>query len=149
MVTDICIWKLRYISHTNLYFKFAERAVASQAPCPGNLNSVSASNDKKSYNSRGFNNSNRGNGYNDPEDVRKRSEKFKETFLARIQTLRNQPFAHGNLTVRSLLDMREHCLSEFDFHDPYLKQKRLENDQVMASYYNLDQSKYSTSVIIP
>jgi hypothetical protein len=64
------------------------------------------------------------------ENIKNRSEKFKETFLARIQTLRNQPFAHGNLTVRSLLDMREHCLSEFDFHDPYLKQKRLENDQV-------------------
>ena len=31
------------------------------------------------------------------------------------------------LCVRSLLDMREHCLLEFDFHDPYLRQKQLEN----------------------
>ena len=23
--------------------------------------------------------------------------------------------------------MREHCLLEFDFHDPYLRQKQLEN----------------------
>ena len=74
--------------------------------------------------------SNKSNRANDLKNVTKRCEQFKETFLARIQTLRNQPFAHGNLTVRSLLDMREHCLSEFDFHDPYLKQKRLENDQV-------------------
>ena len=76
------------------------------------------------------NTSNNNNVVTSLENIKNRSEKFKETFLARIQTLRNQPFAHGNLTVRSLLDMREHCLSEFDFHDPYLKQKRLENDQV-------------------
>merc|ERR1719219_2212436 len=75
------------------------------------------------------NTSNKNNVVTSLENIKNRSEKFKETFLARIQTLRNQPFAHGNLTVRSLLDMREHCLSEFDFHDPYLKQKRLENDQ--------------------
>jgi len=29
--------------------------------------------------------------------------------------------AFGSLTVRSLLDMREHCLNEFDFPDPYLQ----------------------------
>lgn len=29
--------------------------------------------------------------------------------------------AYGSLTVRSLLDMREHCLTEFDFPDPYLQ----------------------------
>jgi hypothetical protein len=27
--------------------------------------------------------------------------------------------------------MREHCLNEFDFHDPYLKQKRVENDAAL------------------
>ena len=41
-------------------------------------------------------------------------------------------FAYGNLTVRSLLDMREHCLLEFDFHDPYLRQKRLENQMAIT-----------------
>ena len=29
--------------------------------------------------------------------------------------------AFGSLTVRSLLDMREHYLNEFDFPDPYLQ----------------------------
>ena len=29
--------------------------------------------------------------------------------------------AFGSLTVRSLLDMREHCLNEVDFPDPYLQ----------------------------
>ena len=46
--------------------------------------------------------------------------------------LESQPFAFGNLTVRSLLDMREHCLIEFDFHDVYLKQKQIENKAAMA-----------------
>ena len=46
--------------------------------------------------------------------------------------LESQPFAFGNLTVRSLLDMREHCLMEFDFHDVYLKQKQLENRTALA-----------------
>ena len=100
------------------YLQFADRAVASQTP------------QEETSGSKGAHTSNKYNVNYDLEDVQKRSDKFKETFLNRIQTLRNQPFAHGNLTVRSLLDMREHCLSEFDFHDPYLKQKRLENDQV-------------------
>ena len=47
--------------------------------------------------------------------------------------MESQPIAFGNLTVRSLLDMREHCLMEFDFHDVYLKQKQLENKAALAS----------------
>ena len=31
------------------------------------------------------------------------------------------------LTVRSLLDLREHCMSEFCFYDVYFKEKREEN----------------------
>ena len=54
-------------------------------------------------------------------DSGERAEKFQEKFLSRIQLLRKEAFAFGNLTVRSLLDMREHCLMEFDFHDPYLR----------------------------
>jgi len=60
-------------------------------------------------------------------DAADRAEKFKEQYLNRLKSLQVQPFAHGNLTVRSLLDMREHCLSEFKFHDPYMKQKQVEN----------------------
>jgi len=59
--------------------------------------------------------------------VHERAERFREKFLNRLQLLEKEPFAFGNLTVRSLLDMREHCLLEFDFHDPYLRQKQLEN----------------------
>ena len=117
------------ISYLNFisYLQFADRALASQNSVE---DSSTSNNSSTTSECKSKSLLNKNNGTNDPKNVTKRCEQFKETFLARIQTLRNQPFAHGNLTVRSLLDMREHCLSEFDFHDPYLKQKRLENDQV-------------------
>ena len=65
-------------------------------------------------------------------DVYQRADKFKEVFLHRIKNLRWQPYAHGSLTVRNILDMREQCLSEYRFHDPYLNQKTLENEQVWS-----------------
>lgn len=33
------------------------------------------------------------------------------------------------LTVRSLLDLREHCMAEFEFFDVYSNEKRDENRQ--------------------
>ena len=63
-------------------------------------------------------------------DVESRASRFRAQYSSRLSALESNPFAHGNLTVRGLLDLREHCLSEFDFHDPYLKQKQYENDQV-------------------
>ncbi len=63
-------------------------------------------------------------------DVERRAARFSSQFLSRLHRLKTNPFAYGNLTVRSLLDLREHCLVEFDFHDPYLKQKQMENEQV-------------------
>uniref|UniRef100_A0A8C6PXH2 4'-phosphopantetheine phosphatase n=1 Tax=Nothobranchius furzeri TaxID=105023 RepID=A0A8C6PXH2_NOTFU len=50
-----------------------------------------------------------------------RAEKFRQKYRHKLQTLRYQPFAYGSLTVRSLLDTREHCLNEFNFPDPYSK----------------------------
>jgi hypothetical protein len=35
--------------------------------------------------------------------------------------------AYGILTVRSLLDLREHCMMEFEFVDVYSNEKREEN----------------------
>lgn len=61
-------------------------------------------------------------------DAQERAKIFKEKYLSRLDHLRSHPFAYGSLTVRSLLDMREHCLTEFDFPDPYLQQKRMENE---------------------
>jgi len=36
--------------------------------------------------------------------------------------------AYGRLSVRSLLNIREHLLNELYFPDPYINQKRKEND---------------------
>uniref|UniRef100_A0A673W7V5 4'-phosphopantetheine phosphatase n=1 Tax=Salmo trutta TaxID=8032 RepID=A0A673W7V5_SALTR len=57
----------------------------------------------------------------DLPEAAERAEKFRHKYLHKLQTLRHQPFAYGSLTVRSLLDTREHCLNEFNFPDPYSK----------------------------
>ncbi|XP_022246842.1 pantothenate kinase 4-like isoform X1 [Limulus polyphemus] len=64
-------------------------------------------------------------------DAQERAEKFCKKYVSRLHHLRCHPFAYGSLTVRSLLDMREHCLNEFNFPDPYLQQKRMENEQAL------------------
>ncbi|KAK4312227.1 hypothetical protein Pmani_016307 [Petrolisthes manimaculis] len=64
-------------------------------------------------------------------DSQERANKFRDKYLQRLRNLKNHPFAYGNLTVRSLLDMREHCLNEFDFPDPYLLQKKMENEHAL------------------
>lgn len=66
------------------------------------------------------------------EDAPSRANQFKQKYLCRLQHLHEHPFAYGSLTVRSLLDMREHCLIEFDFPDPYFQQKRLENEAALG-----------------
>ncbi|XP_010880001.1 4'-phosphopantetheine phosphatase isoform X2 [Esox lucius] len=64
----------------------------------------------------------------DLPEAAERAEKFRHKYRHKLQTLRQQPFAYGSLTVRSLLDTREHCLNEFNFPDPYSKIKQREND---------------------
>ncbi|XP_061748094.1 4'-phosphopantetheine phosphatase isoform X2 [Nerophis ophidion] len=68
-----------------------------------------------------------------PESL-ERAEKFRQKYRHKLQTLRHQPFAYGSLTVRSLLDTREHCLNEFNFPDPYSKIKQRENDGALKFY---------------
>ncbi len=65
-------------------------------------------------------------------DAAERAERFRRTFSSRLRQLGPNPFSFGNLTVRSLLDLREQCLIEFDFPDPYLRQKRMENEQALS-----------------
>lgn len=65
------------------------------------------------------------------EDAQERGGKFRKKYLTRLKHLHDHPFAYGSLTVRSLLDMREHCLNEFDFPDPYLQQKQIENERAL------------------
>uniref|UniRef100_A0A671NWW4 4'-phosphopantetheine phosphatase n=1 Tax=Sinocyclocheilus anshuiensis TaxID=1608454 RepID=A0A671NWW4_9TELE len=74
-----------------------------------------------------------------PEAV-ERAEKFRQKYRHKLQTLRHQPFAYGSLTVRSLLDTREHCLNEFNFPDPYSKIKQKENDMALKYYLRVVKS---------
>uniref|UniRef100_A0A7N8Y0B0 4'-phosphopantetheine phosphatase n=1 Tax=Mastacembelus armatus TaxID=205130 RepID=A0A7N8Y0B0_9TELE len=70
----------------------------------------------------------------DMPEAAERAEKFRHKYRHKLETLRHQPFAYGSLTVRSLLDTREHCLNEFNFPDPYSKIKQREND-IALKYY--------------
>ncbi|XP_077583332.1 4'-phosphopantetheine phosphatase [Stigmatopora nigra] len=70
----------------------------------------------------------------DMAESAERAEKFRQKYRHKLQTLRHQPFAYGSLTVRSLLDTREHCLNEFNFPDPYSKIKQRENDGALKYY---------------
>ncbi|KAF3820404.1 hypothetical protein GH733_015913 [Mirounga leonina] len=67
-------------------------------------------------------------------DAAERAEKFRQKYWSKLQTLRHQPFAYGTLTVRSLLDTREHCLNEFNFPDPYSKVKQKENGVALKCF---------------
>ncbi|XP_043466840.1 4'-phosphopantetheine phosphatase [Leptopilina heterotoma] len=60
-----------------------------------------------------------------------RARKLKEKYVNRLHYLHLKPFAYGTLTVRTLLDTIEHCMKEFDFPDPYLHQKKKENDEAL------------------
>ncbi|XP_066230947.1 4'-phosphopantetheine phosphatase isoform X2 [Saccopteryx leptura] len=67
-------------------------------------------------------------------DAVERAEKFRHKYWDKLQTLRHQPFAYGTLTVRSLLDTREHCLNEFNFPDPYSQVKQKENGVALRCF---------------
>ncbi|KAJ7421466.1 Pantothenate kinase 4 [Willisornis vidua] len=76
----------------------------------------------------------------DSVDAQERAEKFRQKYWNKLQTLRQQPFAYGTLTVRSLLDTREHCLNEFSFPDPYSKVKQKENGIALKCFQSVVES---------
>ncbi|XP_067873278.1 4'-phosphopantetheine phosphatase isoform X3 [Heterodontus francisci] len=79
-------------------------------------------------------------------DAAERAEKFRQKYRHKLHTLRHQPFAYGSLTVRSLLDTREHCLNEFNFPDPYSKVKQRENDIALKHFQKVVQALESLSM---
>ncbi|XP_058530353.1 4'-phosphopantetheine phosphatase [Ochotona princeps] len=70
-------------------------------------------------------------------DAAERAEKFRQKYRDKLQVLRQQPCAYGTLTVRSLLDTREHCLNEFNFPDPYSKVKQRENGVALRCFQSV------------
>ncbi|XP_017887843.1 pantothenate kinase 4 [Ceratina calcarata] len=65
-----------------------------------------------------------------------RATRLKEKYVNRLHYLNLQPFAYGTLTVRVLLDTIEHYMKEFDFPDPYLHQKKKENEEALKHLKN-------------
>eukprot|EP00736_Rhodelphis_marinus_P002042 Rmarinus@m.8429 len=52
-------------------------------------------------------------------NAQRRAEGFRSKFISKLGVLFNHPNAYGNLTVRLLFDLRQHCLLDFGFTDPY------------------------------
>jgi type II pantothenate kinase len=63
-----------------------------------------------------------------------RALRCRQKLLARLQLLKSYPFAYGTLSVRTLLDTIEQTLREYDFPDPYLAQKQLENNVAISEF---------------
>eukprot|EP00048_Salpingoeca_helianthica_P002434 m.57211 g.57211 ORF g.57211 m.57211 type:complete len:815 (-) comp12096_c0_seq1:53-2497(-) len=61
-----------------------------------------------------------------------RAEAFRRTYLEHLHILSSEPSAYGELSVRSMLDLREQCLREFRFADMYWLIKREENAAALA-----------------
>lgn len=66
------------------------------------------------------------------DDARSRGEQFKSQFLGTLKSLRSSPHAYGELTIRSLLDMREQHLLALSFFDPFLNIKQTETEGALA-----------------
>ncbi|KAK9503529.1 hypothetical protein O3M35_010068 [Rhynocoris fuscipes] len=91
----------------------------------------------------------------DSETASERANLFKEKYIKRLHKLRQQPFAYGNLTVRSLLETIEHYMREFDFPDPYLSTKQSENEAALSQLQerltyieNLPQNKKEIELVV-
>ncbi|KPI93421.1 PREDICTED: pantothenate kinase 4 [Papilio xuthus] len=70
---------------------------------------------------------------NDDPTVEIRALKFKTCYVEAIKELRVNPLAHGQLTIRLLLDINETCLRSQGFFDLWKQQKKYENDTALAS----------------
>lgn len=62
-----------------------------------------------------------------------RALKFKTCYVEALKELRINPLAHGQLTIRLLLDINETCLRSQGFFDLWKQQKQYENDAALTS----------------
>ncbi|VVC95430.1 unnamed protein product [Leptidea sinapis] len=69
---------------------------------------------------------------NDDPTVEIRALKFKTCYVEAIKELRVNPLAHGQLTIRLLLDINETCLRAQGFFDLWKQRKKYENDSALA-----------------
>ncbi|CAG9575931.1 unnamed protein product [Danaus chrysippus] len=70
---------------------------------------------------------------NEDPTVEIRALKFKTCYVEALKELRVNPLAHGQLTIRLLLDVNETCLRSQGFFDLWKQQKKYENETALAS----------------
>ncbi|KAJ4712340.1 pantothenate kinase 2 [Melia azedarach] len=66
------------------------------------------------------------------DDAKRRGEAFAHAFSAHLARLMEEPAAYGKLGLANLLELREECLREFQFHDAYRSIKQRENEASLA-----------------
>eukprot|EP00127_Corallochytrium_limacisporum_P006429 Clim_evm19s227 gene=Clim_evmTU19s227 len=57
-----------------------------------------------------------------------------DRFMKLIKSVEENPAAHGELSLRTLLDTREEILHDHGFKDPYWQKKQVENDAALAMF---------------
>ncbi|KAK0587360.1 hypothetical protein LWI29_021561 [Acer saccharum] len=66
------------------------------------------------------------------DDAKRRGDAFARAFSAHLSRLIEDPAAYGKLGLANLLELREECLREFQFHDAYRSIKQRENEASLA-----------------
>ncbi|CAG4923601.1 unnamed protein product [Colias eurytheme] len=69
----------------------------------------------------------------DDPTIEIRALKFKTCYVEALKELRVNPLAHGQLTIRLLLDINETCLRAQGFFDLWKQQKKIENEAALAN----------------
>ncbi|XP_026763974.1 4'-phosphopantetheine phosphatase [Galleria mellonella] len=70
---------------------------------------------------------------NEDPTVEIRALKFKTCYVEALKELKINPLAHGQLTIRLLLDINETCLRSQGFFDLWKQQKKYENEGALAA----------------
>ncbi|GBP31265.1 Pantothenate kinase 4 [Eumeta japonica] len=63
-----------------------------------------------------------------------RALKYKTCYVEALKELRINPLAHGQLTIRLLLDVSETCLRSQGFFDLWKQQKKYENESALSQF---------------
>ena len=71
-------------------------------------------------------------GSNTREDAQLRAAQFEKLYRGHLARLRKEPGVYGQLSVRSLLILREQCLHELGFTDIFEGVKRSENEAALT-----------------
>lgn len=71
------------------------------------------------------------------QDAKIRATRFEELYRSHLRRLRKEPGVYGQLSVRSLLILREQCLHELGFTDIFASVKKSENEAALKTLPSL------------